>query len=157
MARRFRRLAHRGARLLGPRPIPLSPDGHAMALWVCGFWLYVGWGFAAGPDKWRSSTSYYVLVHYGRLPLRAWGGIFLLVGIAQLVAILLAGERRLPLVLGATIAGTWAASFATAALVGRLTGAAGPATWALIAVNQLILAGYPRRRWHPWRVWRSRQ
>lgn len=119
-----------------------------MAFWVACFWLYMGAGTTFGPDKWRTAEGYYVIRQF--MPLKLWGIIFLAIGVSQLAA-LYWHERRLPLVLGAAVAATWAASFITAALIHKLTGAGGPGLWGLVAINQTILAGYPRkvtRRWH---------
>lgn len=104
-------------------------------------WLLLGVALVAGPDEWRSSPTYTVVRDVA--PLRAWGGLFVVIGAAELAA--LAARRRtagqLVLGVGAAAAGAWLVSFAIAAVDGELVSV--PALWLLLAGVHALLIDRP--------------
>jgi hypothetical protein len=107
--------------------------------------LTMGAGYTFGPDQWRSSPSFAVVKQ--AMGLRAWGYVFLAIGIAQAVALLWRrfDLLRLALIVGAGITAAWAVSFVAAALIGKLTGASAPALWGFFSMVQITQAGRVRR------------
>lgn len=125
------------------RPPPIPPKYSRTQLAAALTWLLLGAAVLIGPPAWRTQVSYRVLVAI--VPLRGWGGIFVAIGLAQL----LAAWRHRPnrgLIAGAAVASAWAVGLVAAALVGRLTGFAGPILWAFLAVAQVLEAYDQHRR-----------
>lgn len=104
-------------------------------------WLTMGFGHLFGPAVWRSSPSYHVIASI--LPLRAWGGVFVAIGMLQLASLISEMGHRIGLVLGAGVAAMWATSFVAAALVQRLTGVGGPALYGFLSFAQVVESGRP--------------
>lgn len=99
-------------------------------------WLVLGLGLAVGPAAWRTSPSYAEVRRL--LPLRVWGIVFLVIGVAELVA---AGDRfrrrRLIFFTGLAVAAAWVLAFVFAAVDAELVGV--PALWLLLAGVQALL------------------
>ncbi len=107
--------------------------------------LTMGAGYTFGPALWRSSPSFAVVKE--ALPMRAWGAAFLAIGLVQAIALLRHhfDVLRLALIVGAGTTLAWAVSFVAAALIGKLTGASGPALWGFFSMAQITQAGRVRR------------
>lgn len=118
-------------------------------------WIGLGSAQLFGPDAWRASPSYKVIATI--LPLRVWGLVFVLVGLAQLAHHYQPGQPawRLALIAGTAIAAAWASSFVFSALIGQLAGAGGPFLYGYLAATQAALAGSPL--WHRHRRQRQRR
>jgi hypothetical protein len=118
-----------------------EPLRHRLALVAGVTWLVLGVGLAAGPGKWRSSPSYTEVARI--LPLRAWGVVFLVIGVAELVVALGAALGRLIFAVGGLVALAWVVAFLLAAVNAELVGV--PALWLLLVGVHALLVDRP-----PW-------
>jgi hypothetical protein len=107
--------------------------------------LTMGAGYAFGSPLWRSSPSFAVVKMV--MPMQAWGAVFIVIGLVQSTALLRHRYDllRVALIIGAGLTAAWAVSFVAAALIGKLTGASGPATWGFFSMAQITQAGRVRR------------
>lgn len=107
-------------------------------------WLTMGLGHLIGADAWRSSPSYTVIRLW--VPLRAWGVVFVIIGLVDLVATFHNSKAwTLGIIVGAGVATCWGASFVAAALIHQLTGAGWP-LWFYFGFSQVMLSGYQIHR-----------
>jgi uncharacterized protein YjeT (DUF2065 family) len=109
--------------------------------------LFTGAGLSIGPTVWRSSSSFYVLrmVPGG---MRTIGGVFVALGLAQLVFVLRrnCSALHVSLAVGAGLASAVAVAQLAAAAFGQLVAISGPILWAFLALAQVFEAERPTRR-----------
>lgn len=115
--------------------------GSVLRVYVAVFFVLSGVAYLAGPPGWRTSPSYNVIAEWA--PLRAWGAVLVVVGVAHLVAFV----RRLSWAFdaavrftGAAVAAIWAVALVDAAFVHEVPGVVFALLWGLLAVVEFALA-----------------